>query len=131
MMAAPEPARPAMIRIYGIRNCTTMKKAFAWLDARGVRYAFHDYRKSGVPAGELERWIAQRGWRSLLNARGTTWRRIPETGRENLDDERALALMRAWPGAIRRPLLDTGAQLLVGFDPALYARFIAAGASDD
>ncbi|GAB4177284.1 MAG: ArsC family reductase [Rhodocyclaceae bacterium] len=116
-----------MIRIYGIRNCTTMRKAFAWLDEHGVRYDFHDYRKAGVPVRELERWVAVAGWPALANKHGTTWKRIPEDSREGLDAKRAIELLCAWPSAIRRPVLDTGSHLLVGFDPGLYAGLISPG----
>jgi len=104
------------IHIYGIRNCDSMKKAFAWLDARGIAYEFHDYKKGGVPAGKLKAWAGALGWEKLANAGGPTWRRIPENARANLTEARALALLEANASAIRRPVVEAGTKLLVGFD---------------
>lgn len=109
-----------MTTLYGIPNCDTVKKARAWLDAHGVAHAFHDYRKAGVPADLLRAWVAQLGWEALLNRSGTTFRKLPETERADLDAERAVALMLAHPSAIRRPVLVAGDTLLVGFAPARY-----------
>ena len=106
------------IRVYGIRNCDTMKKAFAWLEARKLAYEFHDYKKAGVPPGKLAAWAKRAGWEKLANTRGPTWRKIPEAQRANLDQAKALALLEANPSAIRRPVVEAGADLLVGFDPA-------------
>ena len=105
------------VRIYGLRNCDTMKKAFAWLDSHKVPYEFHDYKKAGVPAAKLKEWAAKAGWEKLVNSRGPTWRKIPESKRSNLDERRALVLLEENPSAIRRPVVDTGKELLVGFDP--------------
>jgi len=107
--------------VYGIRNCDTMKKAFAWLDARGLAYDFHDYKKSGVPPGKLKAWAKRAGWEKLANTRGPTWRRIPETDRSGLTEARALALLENNSSAIKRPIVEAGAQLLVGFDPGEFA----------
>ena len=109
-------------RIYGIRNCDTMKKAFAWLDRNGVEYEFHDYKKAGVPPGKLAAWAKQAGWEALANMRGPTWRRIPEAKRSNLTEAKMLALLEANASAIRRPIVETGGKLLVGFDPDAFAR---------
>jgi len=109
-----------VIRVYGIRNCDTMKKALAWLDAKGVDYAFHDYKKGGVPAGKLKAWAAKAGWEKLANTRGPTWRRIPEAQRANLTEARALALLEANSSAIKRPVVEAGSNLLVGFDPEAF-----------
>jgi len=106
-----------VVRIYGIRNCDTMKKAFAWLDANGVRYEFHDYKKGGVPPGKLKAWAKQGGWERLANTRGPTWRKIPEEKRANLTEARVLALLEENASAIKRPIVEAGAKLLVGFDP--------------
>ena len=105
-------------RIYGIRNCDTMKKAFAWLDAKKIAYDFHDYKKEGVPPGKLEEWAGRAGWEKLANTRGPTWRRIPEAQRANLTQASALALLAQNTSAIRRPVVEAGSKLLVGFDPA-------------
>jgi arsenate reductase len=109
-------------KIYGIRNCDTMKKAFAWLDARKVDYEFHDYKKDGVPAGKLKEWAGKAGWEKLVNSRGPTWRKIPEAEKENLDEARAIALLQKNSSAIKRPIVETGTALLIGFDPEDYAK---------
>lgn len=108
-------------RIYGIRNCDTMKKAFAWLDAKGIAYDFHDYKKAGVPPGKLNTWAQRVGWEKLANTRGPTWRKIPEAQRQNLTEARMIALLEANASAIRRPIVEAGSALLVGFDPAEFA----------
>ena len=77
------------LRIYGIKNCDTMKKAFAWLESHNVAYEFHDYKKAGVPAGKLKEWAAKAGWEKLANTRGPTWRKIPEQKKSGLDERRA------------------------------------------
>jgi arsenate reductase len=111
--------------LYGIRNCDTMKKARAWLDAAGVAYRFHDYRTDGLEAVMLDRWIARVGWERLLNRSGSTFRKVvPEPERATIDVDRARALMRAWPAMVRRPVLEIGEHLLVGFDGQAYARML-------
>lgn len=112
------------LRIYGIRNCDTMKKAFAWLDAKGVAYEFHDYKKGGVPPGKLKAWAKQVGWEKLANTRGPTWRKIPEARRANLTEAKMLALLEENASAIRRPIVEAGAKLLVGFDPEAFGSAI-------
>src|SRR4051812_16930555 len=109
-----------MIRIYGIKNCDTMKKAFAFLDQRKVAYEFHDYKRDGVPAGKLGAWAQRAGWEKLANMRGPTWRKIPDSQKENLDERRALQLLEQNSSAIRRPIVEAGDKLLVGFDPAQF-----------
>jgi arsenate reductase len=108
-------------KIYGIKNCDTMKKAFLWLDSRKIDYEFHDYKKDGVPAGKLKAWAKQAGWEKLANTRGPTWRKIPEVKKANLNEARALALLEENSSAIRRPVVEAGARLLVGFDPEEFA----------
>ena len=108
-------------KVYGIRNCDTMKKAFAWLEARGIAYEFHDYKKDGVPPGKLKDWAGRAGWEKLANTRGPTWRKIPETQRDRLTEARVLALLQEHSSAIKRPVVETGAKLLVGFDPGEFA----------
>jgi arsenate reductase len=108
-------------RIYGIRNCDTMKKAFAWLDARGIEYEFHDYKKGGVPPGKLKDWAARAGWEKLANTRGPTWRKIPEDRRANLTEARALALLEDNASAIKRPIVEARGRLLMGFDERAFA----------
>lgn len=111
-----------MITVYGIRNCTTMKRAFAWFEEHGIDYVFHDYKKSGVPRADLERWAERLGWRTLLNSQGPTWRKLPDADKADLTPEKLMALVAAHPSLIRRPVVEAGEQLLVGFDPALFAK---------
>lgn len=108
--------------IYGIRNCDTMKKARAFLDAKGVAYDFHDYKTAGVDPAKLKAWAKEVGWEKLLNRAGTTFRKLPEAEREGLTEARALALMAAQPSMIKRPVLEAGGSLLVGFKPEDYAK---------
>ena len=108
------------VAVYGIKKCDTMKKARAFLDARGVAYAFHDYKVEGVEEGRLRRWIELVGWETLLNRTGTTFRRLPEIDRLDLTEEKAVALMLTQPAMIKRPVLEAGHDLIVGFDPARY-----------
>lgn len=108
--------------LYGIRACDTMKKARAWLDGQGVAYAFHDYKTAGVDRAALERWVGRLGWEALLNRSGTTFRKLPEEQRADLDGDRAIAIMLANPSSIRRPVLEDGDTVLVGFKPEIYAQ---------
>jgi arsenate reductase len=111
-----------MITIYGIRNCDTMKKARIFLDEKGIAYGFHDYKTAGIERGRLEGWARKVGWERLLNRAGTTFRKLPDEDKEGLDEAKAIALMIAQPSMIRRPVLEAGATLLVGFKPEEYAR---------
>jgi len=108
------------ITIYGIKNCDTMKKARAWLDGHGVAYGFHDYKAAGIERGCLEGWAAKVGWENLLNRTGTTFRKLPDKDKEGLTERKAIALMIAQPSMIKRPVLDVGGKLLVGFKPEYY-----------
>ena len=107
--------------IHGIKNCDTMKKARAWLDARGVAYAFHDYKAAGIDRATLARWVRAVGWETLLNRAGTTFRKLPDSDKAGLTEARAIALMLAQPSMIMRPVLVAGGRVLVGFKPELYA----------
>ena len=109
------------VMIYGIKNCDTMKKARAWLDAKGVAYAFHDYKEAGLARARLEGWAREVGWEKLLNRTGTTFRKLPEAERTDITEKTALALMVAQPAMIKRPVLDAGGRLTVGFKPEQYA----------
>lgn len=109
------------VTIYGIKNCDTMKKVRAWLDAHGIAYAFHDYKAAGIERGMLEGWARQVGWETLLNRAGTTFRALPDADKANLTEQKAIALMLAQPSMIKRPVLDLGRALLVGFKPEQYA----------
>lgn len=114
------------ITIYGIKNCDTMKKARAWLDARGVAYAFHDYKSAGIDRARLEAWAKQVGWETLLNRAGTTFRALPDADKADLSERKAVALMLAQPSMIKRPVLEHDGKLLVGFKPAEYADILGA-----
>ena len=109
-----------MTTIYGIKNCDTMKRAFAWLKSHDIDYAFHDYKKSGVTAQMLEAWASRVGWEKLLNTRGTTWRKLDEKDRAGVDAKKAIDLMQQQPSLIKRPVLAHGKSLLVGFDEGAY-----------
>lgn len=110
------------IRIYGIKNCDTIKKAFTWLDEAGVAYEFVDYKKAGVASGHLPDWNQRAGWKVLLNTRGLMWKKLSDAERADVDQAKALALMAQYPALIKRPVLDTGNALLVGFDAERYAK---------
>lgn len=105
-----------MIRVYGIKQCSSMQKAFAWLDAHAVSYEFHDYKKLGADPALLAAWADELGWEVLLNTRGTTWRKLDEQQRSGVDRARAIALMQAYPSLIKRPVITGGSRTLVGFD---------------
>jgi arsenate reductase len=109
------------VTIYGIKACDTMKKARDWLDGHGVTYAFNDYKTVGIDRAHLERWADQVGWEVLLNRSGTTFRKLPDADKAPLDQAKAIALMLAQPSMIKRPVLDLGERLLVGFKPEAYA----------
>ena len=109
-----------MPTIYGIKNCDTMKKARMWLDDHGVAYDFHDYKTAGIDRARLEGWVKQLGWEVLLNRSGTTFRKLPDALREDLTEAKAIALMLDQPSMIKRPVLDIGGRLLVGFKPEDY-----------
>ena len=110
-----------MITIFGIKNCDTMKKAFNWLDDHGVRYDFHDYKASGIDAARLAAWSKAVGWEVLLNTRGTTWRKLPPAQQANVDEAKAIRLMVENPSLIKRPVVENGKAVLVGFAPERYA----------
>ena len=110
------------ITIYGIKNCDTMKKARAWLDGHGVAYAFHDYKVAGIDRARLEAWAGTVGWEALVNRAGTTFRKLPDADKAGLDEARAFDLMMAQPSIIKRPVLEWGGEILVGFKPDVYAK---------
>jgi len=106
-----------MLTLYGIPNCDTVKKACAWLDGRGVAYAFHDYKKLGADEASLRRWIASLGWETVLNRAGTTFRALPDADKAGLDENKAIALMLAQPSMIKRPIVEGEGVLVAGFKP--------------
>lgn len=108
------------IILYGIPNCDTVKKARAYLDGRGVAFTFHDYKKAGVEAADLKRWAGQVGWEILLNKAGTTFKKLPDGDKADLDEAKAIALMQANPSMIKRPVVEGEKTLLVGFKPEIY-----------
>ncbi len=112
--------------LYGIPNCDTVKKARVWLDQRGVAFLFHDYKKSGIDRASLEGWVDEHGWQTVLNRAGTTFRKLPDADRANLESDRAIALMLAQPSMIKRPVLDLGDRRVIGFKPEIYAAVFAA-----
>jgi arsenate reductase (glutaredoxin) len=118
-------AKAKAVTIYGIKNCDTMKKARAWLDGHGVAYAFHDYKAAGVERAKLESWAREVGWETLLNRAGRTFRMLPEKDQTGVTEKKAIALMLEQPSMIKRPVLDVGGRLLVGFKPEQYAKAFA------
>ncbi|WP_277051539.1 ArsC family reductase [Zestomonas thermotolerans] len=111
--------------LYGIKACDTMKKARAWLDEHQVEYRFHDYKSAGIDCDSLRRWCAEHGWQTILNRAGTTFRKLDEAQKADLDEAKAIELMLAQPSMIKRPVLDLGERTLVGFKPELYAAALA------
>lgn len=107
--------------VYGIKNCGTMQKAFAWLAERGVAYAFHDYKKEGVTEAALARWCDAAGWEKVINRAGMTFRKLPDAAKADLTRDKAIALMLAQPGMIKRPVLEGEGILEIGFKPERYA----------
>ena len=106
--------------IYGIKNCDTMKKARTWLEQKGIAYQFHDYKSQSIDRAHLERWIDAAGWETVLNRAGTTFRKLDETAKADLDREKAIALMLEQPSMIKRPVLESDGRIIVGFKPELY-----------
>jgi len=107
--------------LYGIPNCDTMKKARSWLEKQRVDYEFHDYKKAGIERAKLAGWVKAVGWEVLLNRAGTTFRKLPDDVKAKVDEARAIALMLEQPSMIKRPVLERGKTLLVGFNPEKYA----------
>jgi arsenate reductase (glutaredoxin) len=110
-----------MITLYGIRNCDTVKRARAWLEARRLAYDFHDYKTGGIDDARLRLWVEELGWERLLNRAGTTFRKLPDADKQGLTEDKAVALTLAQPSMIKRPVLDTGSRRLVGFDERAWA----------
>ena len=109
------------LTLYGIRNCDTMKKARAWLEAHGMSYDFHDYKTAGIDPKRLAGWARQVGWETLLNRSGTTFRKLPDAAKAGLTEARAMKLMLEQPSMIKRPVLEHGRTLVVGFDESRYS----------
>jgi arsenate reductase len=113
------------ITIYGIKNCDTMKKARTWLDSHKVAYSFHDYKAEGIDKPRLQLWARKVGWETLLNRAGTTFRKLDDADKQDLNENKVIALMLAQPSMIKRPVLDVGGKLLVGFKPETYEKELA------
>lgn len=127
-MALVYPARPLnsmAYTLYGIKACDTMKKARTWLDEHAVSYQFHDYKTQGIDRDSLNRWCDEHGWEVLLNRAGTTFRKLDDASKANLDQAKAVELMLAQPSMIKRPVLDLAGRTLVGFKPDTYAAALA------
>lgn len=114
-----------MLTLHGIPNCGSVKKARGWLDARGVDHAFHDYKKAGVERSTLERWADVAAWSLLLNRSGTTFAKLSDADKADIDREKAIALMLAQPSLIKRPVVEGAGVLLVGFKPDVFAAALA------
>ena len=107
--------------LYGIKACDTMKKARTWLEEKAIGYDFHDYKTQGIDRDSLNRWCDEHGWETILNRAGTTFRKLEDAQKADLDQAKAVELMLAQPSMIKRPVLDLGGKTLVGFKPDLYA----------
>lgn len=113
-----------MLTIYGIPNCDTCKKARKWLEGNSIEHRFHDLRSDGLDKTMLARWAEHTDWQTLLNTRSTTWRSIPEPERQDINEKRALKLMLAHPTLIKRPVLESGKNVLVGFSAETYCALL-------
>ncbi|MCO6408917.1 ArsC family reductase [Hoeflea alexandrii] len=113
------------VTIYGIKNCDTMKKARTWLADHSIEAGFHDYKASGIDRAHLVRWCNESGWETVLNRAGTTFRKLDEAAKQDLDQEKAIALMLAQPSMIKRPVLEADDRIIIGFKPDRYEQFFA------
>lgn len=116
------PERPTRLALFGIKACDTMKKARTWLDDHGIAYDFHDYKSAGIDRAHLQAWCDEHGWQTILNRAGTTFRKLADEQKADLDQARAIDLMLAQPSMIKRPVLELGGRTLVGFKPEVYER---------
>lgn len=115
------------VTLYGITTCDTVRKARAWLDQHGVAYRFHDFRIEGLEAKRLAGWVDALGWETVLNRAGTSFRKLPEADRIDLDRGKAERLILANPTLVKRPVLETGGKVMVGFRPEIYAAVFSRG----
>ncbi|WP_411725555.1 ArsC family reductase [Methyloglobulus sp.] len=109
-----------MVVLYGIKNCDTVKKARDWLDKHGIAYQFHDYRVDGLTSEQLQRFVANLGWDTMLNRSSTSWRQLSAEQQDGLTEAKAIELMLDTPTLIKRPILNTGSELLIGFKLTVY-----------
>lgn len=114
------------VTIYGIKNCDTMKKARGWLEEHGIAYTFHDYKAVGIDRAHLQVWTKEAGWETVLNRAGTTFRKLPEADRNDLDEGKAIALMLQQPSMIKRPVVEANGKLMIGFKSDGYDSFFKA-----
>ncbi|MES9848148.1 MAG: ArsC family reductase [Candidatus Thiodiazotropha sp.] len=114
-----------MVKLYGIPNCDTMKKARRWLDEHGIAYQFHDYKKVGVDEKLLRQWVARIGWEALLNRRGMMWRKLDDSVKTEINEENAIRVMLETPSIIKRPVLEADKTLHVGFTKEAYSRLFS------
>lgn len=121
-MPQQRAAQPVM---YGIPNCDTIKKARGWFSSRNQDYLFHNYKKQGIDKERLQDWLAQFGWNQLINKRGTTWRKLDEDTKSNMNDSTALAVMLDNTSIIKRPIVEFNGQVIIGFDESSYERTFA------
>ena len=119
------PERNNGLCLYGIKACDTMKKARTWLDQQGLSYTFHDYKSAGIDRAHLHAWCEEHGWQTVLNRAGTTFRKLDDAQKADLDQAKAIELMLAQPSMIKRPVLDLGDKTLIGFKPDTYAAELA------
>lgn len=112
------------VHLYGIKNCDTMKKALAWVAERNIEHVFHDYKKEGVDRAKLVEWCKTLGWKTLVNTKGTTWKKLTPEQQAITAQGQAVALMMENPSLIRRPVVETNGQVLVGFDPTMFESFV-------
>jgi Spx/MgsR family transcriptional regulator len=112
------------VHLYGIKNCDTMKKALNWVAERNIEHVFHDYKKEGVDRSKLVEWCKVVGWKSLINTKGTTWKKLTPEQQAVTAQGQAVALMMENPSLIRRPVVEVNGQLLVGFDPTMFESFM-------
>lgn len=119
------PERNNGLCLYGIKACDTMKKARTWLDQQGLSYTFHDYKSAGIDRAHLQAWCEEHGWQTVLNRAGTTFRKLDDAQKADLDQAKAIELMLAQPSMIKRPVLDLDDKTLIGFKPDTYAAELA------
>ena len=113
------------IILFGIKNCDTVKKARRWLNVRQIEYVFHDFRVDGLDIEMIKKFLKQVEWETLLNKRGTTWRKLPENQKNNIDGPKALELMVEHPALIKRPILDHGNKYSIGFSENQYEKIFS------
>lgn len=109
-----------MVTLYGISNCDTIKKAKKWLEKNGVDFQFHDFRKDGLDKKQLTQWCNELNWELLLNKRGNTWRNLPDDVKNTVNKTKAIKMMLEQPAIIKRPVLDSGKERIIGFSDSTY-----------